>query len=103
MVISKTAHATNKSVYEGIPKVSQKIAVRRMKLAGHCQRHQELPAGKLVLWEPKHGHRSRGRLAQTYVDLLRNDVGLQETSEIVRCTENRDDWKEQWNARLWTT
>ena len=38
--ISRTAHATNKSVYEGIPKVSQKIAVRRMKLAGHCQRHQ---------------------------------------------------------------
>ena len=42
--ISKTAHATNKSVYEGIPRVSQKIAARRMKLAGHCQRHKELLA-----------------------------------------------------------
>ena len=26
-----------------------------MRLAGHCQRHQELPASKLVLWEPTLG------------------------------------------------
>ena len=47
--IRKTAHVTNKSLYGGMPKVSQRIAARRMKLAGHCQRHQELPAGRLVL------------------------------------------------------
>ena len=73
--ISKTAHATNKSLYEGIPRVSQKIAARRMKLAGHCQRHQELPAGRLVLWEPMHGHQSRGRPTPTYVNVLRDDAG----------------------------
>ena len=101
--ISKTAHATNKSLYEGIPRVSHKIAARRMKLAGHCQRHQELPAGRLVLWEPTHGHRSRGRPTPSYVKILRDDAGAETTSELARCTENRDDWKQRWKARLWTT
>ena len=32
-----------------LPNVSKKIAVRRMRLAGHCHRHQELPTRKLVL------------------------------------------------------
>ena len=30
----------------------------------------------LLLWEPKHGARKRGRPATTYVDQLRNDTGL---------------------------
>ena len=118
--ISKTAHATNKSLYGGMPRVSQRIAARRMKLAGHCQRHQELPAGRLVLWEPTHGHRSRGRPAPTYVDLLKDDVlpkddagtpGTRQTrtrqtldtSVLARCMENRDDWRKRWKARLRTT
>ena len=101
--ISKTAHATNKSLYEGIPRVSQKIAARRMKLAGHCQRHQELPAGRLVLWEPTHRHRWRGRPTLTYVDVLKSDAGAQNTRELARCTENRDDWRRRWKARLRTT
>ena len=101
--INKSAHVTNESLYEGIPKVSEKIATRRMRLAGHCQRHQELPASKLVLWEPKHGKRSLGRPAITYVDVLKEDVGTQNTNELARCMENRDDWKQRWRARLRTT
>ena len=101
--INRSAHVTNSSLYEGIPKVSEKIATRRMRLAGHCQRHQELPASKLVLWEPTHGHRSRGRPTKTYVDILKEDVGTQNTNELARCMENRDDWKQRWRARLRTT
>ena len=54
--ISKSAHVTNENLYGGIFRVSNKIAARRMRLLGHCQRDQELPASKLVLWEPTHGH-----------------------------------------------
>ena len=50
-------HITNEQLYSGLPRISDRVAARRMKLAGHCYRHQELPASKLVLWEPKHGHR----------------------------------------------
>ena len=83
----------NQTLYEGMPRVSDKVAARRMRLAGHCQRLQELPASKLVLWEPTHGHRSRGGQTLTYVDVLKKDVGAQSTSELAGCMENRDDWK----------
>ena len=101
--ISKNAHVTNRILYKGIPRVSDKIAVRRMRLAGHCQRHQELPASKLVLWEPTHGHRSRGRPALTYVDILKKDAGAQSTKELARRMENRDHWKQRRKARPTTT
>ena len=90
--ISKSAHVTNENLYAGIFRVSNKIAARRMRVVGHCQRHQELPA-KVVLWEPTHGHWSRGRPTLTYVDVLKNDTGAQSTHELARCMENRDDWK----------
>ena len=101
--IGKSEHVANRVLYEGVPRVSEKIAVRRMKLAGHCQRHRELPASKVVLWEPTHGRRSRGRPKLTYVDILKKDVGAQSTDELARCMENRDDWKRRWKACLRTT
>merc|ERR1712082_299075 len=74
--ISKSEHVSNNTLYEGIKKASDKVAARRMRLAGHCHRHQELPARHLVLWEPTHGHRSRGRPTWTYVDILKKDAGV---------------------------
>lgn len=44
--INKSVHVNNRILYGGIPMVSEKIDVRRMRLAGHCQRHQEMPARK---------------------------------------------------------
>ena len=61
--IDRSAHTSNKDLYRGRPKLSSKIAAKKMRLAGHCHRHkEELPAGKLVLWEPtpSQGHRSQG-------------------------------------------
>ena len=96
-------HITNKQLYGKLPNVSKKIAVRKMRLAGHCHRHQELPTRKLVLWEPTHGRRSAGRPKPTYVDVLKKDAGAESTNELARCMENRDDWKRRWRARLRTT
>ena len=45
-------HRTNAEVYEELPLLGNKIAARRMKLAGHCHRHPELAASDLVLWQP---------------------------------------------------
>ena len=101
--INKSAHVTNRILYRGIPRVSEKIAVRRMRLSGHCQRHGELSASELVLWEPTHGRRSRGRPTLTYVDILKKDAGAQSTKELAGCMKNRDDWKRRWKARLRTT
>ena len=72
-----------------------------MRLAGHCQRHQELPASKLVLWEPTHGHRSRGRPTLTYVDVLKKDSGAQSNSELAGCMEmTGSNDGESWNMQV---
>ena len=42
-----------------VPRVSSKIQARRMRLAGHIQRHDDLAAHQLLLWEPSHGTRGR--------------------------------------------
>lgn len=42
--------------------VRQRIEFRRRGFAGHCHRHFELPASKLVLWRPAYGHLRPGRL-----------------------------------------
>ncbi len=33
---------TNVTLYGGLPKLSDKISARRLRLAGHCQRHPDL-------------------------------------------------------------
>ena len=88
--INQNEQVTNKHLCGGgggvgLSRVSEKIAVRRMRLAGHCQRHRELPTSKLVLWEPTHGYRSRGRSTQTYVDVVKKDAGVESTGELTRC------------------
>ena len=74
-------------------------------MAGHCHRHNELPAGKLVLWEPtsRQGHRSRGGVVKTFVDILKTDARVETVEEIAKCMEDRDDWRDRWDIRLWTT
>ena len=74
--ISWKAKLTNTQLYGELPPVSSKVAYRRMLIAGHCVRHKEEEASKLVLWEPTQGHRNRGRKTVTYIDTLKEDTGL---------------------------
>jgi len=43
---------TNEDLYGNLPRISNKIRERRLRLAGHCVRHSELEVSNLVLWEP---------------------------------------------------
>ena len=54
-------YRTNAEVYEELPLLGNKIATRRMKLAGHCYQHPELAASDLVLWQPKQSLKTRKR------------------------------------------
>ena len=60
-------HITNEQIYGDLKPVTEKIQRRRLKLAGHCVRHREEAAGKVVLWEPAHGNQKRGRPATSYI------------------------------------
>ena len=91
--VSWEDHMNNVDLYDDLPRVTDKIRGRRMKLAGHCVRHPELVASGLILWEPKHGTRGRGRPAATYIDTLRRDTGLSRTDEIHTLMMNRDQWR----------
>ena len=68
--ISWQSFARNEELYGTRPRIFDKAAWRRLGLAGHCFKRQELLAGELVLWEPSHGHRGRGRPSATIVDTL---------------------------------
>ena len=48
--ISWRSHTSNTNLYQDLPKITTKIK-RRMRLAGHCSRHPEEVAHKLVFWQ----------------------------------------------------
>ena len=64
MSISYKDHVTNVELYGNLPQVTSKIQLRRMRLAGHCWRHKEEVASKLVLWEPLDGSEVDGSRKQ---------------------------------------
>ena len=49
--VSRKDHMTNQELYGDLPKIPDKTAVRRMRLAGHCLRHPEEIASQLVMWQ----------------------------------------------------
>lgn len=86
-------HILNKDLYAGMPKVSEKIRKRRMGIAGHSVRHQELTATQLILWEPSQGKRKPGRGRTTYIDVLKRDTGISVTDELRTLMLNRVEWR----------
>ena len=95
-----SAHITNEKLYGKLPPVCSKIASRRLQLAGHCYRHPELSAQKLILWEPSHGQRGRGRPRTNYVDTLKRDTGAANVKELASLMEERTVWRKHVGSRL---
>ena len=76
------AHDQPCGLWQPVTRVSSKIQERRMRLAGHIHRHEDLVAQELLLWEPTQGVRGRGRPALTIVDTLKSDTELDSTVDI---------------------
>ena len=81
------------SLYGNLPRSSNKIRERRLRIAGHCVRHSELEVSNLVLWEPTQGKFNRGSQRLTYVDRLRKDTGLQTTAELKTLMKDKCEWR----------
>jgi len=75
-------HMKNRELYGSFSRVSETIRAIRLRLAGHCARHNEETASKVLLWEPQHGHPNRGRPRTTYTNTIKADTGLDNTKEI---------------------
>ena len=87
-------HMNNQELYGSLPRVSEKIRVRRLRLAVHCARHNEEIASKALLWEPQHGHPNRGRPRTTYIDTIKADTILDNTKEIRDAMLDQVVWKD---------
>ena len=92
--VSWKERKTNLELYRNLPLVSEKIRERRMRLAGHCMRHGDEIAEKLVLWSSNDGKRSRGRPAITYIDNLLDDTGLDNIEELQMVMQDRQSWSQ---------
>ena len=91
--ISWRSHTTNRLLYGDLPPVSLKVQQRRMRLAGHCMRHREEEASKLVLWTPADGHTNRGRRRMTFIDNLLQDTGLESVEDLQAVMQDRKNWR----------
>ena len=91
--ISWKDHLTNNQLYSKMERVTTKIKVRRLSMAGHCVRHPELAVNPLVLWEPTHGRAARGRTRLTYTELMKRETGCTNTEELMTAMTNRDVWR----------
>ena len=98
-----SSHTTNEQLSGKLPLLSDKIAARRLQLAGHCFRHPEFSTQKVVLWEPTHGQRSRGRPRTTFVDTLKKDTGAISTTELAALMSDRDVWRQHVRSRRLAT
>ena len=61
-------HIPNIDLYGNFPTVGDKVAARRMSLVGHFIRHPDPSTKKVLLWEPTHRHRKRGRHFPEYLE-----------------------------------
>ena len=93
---------TNKEFYGNLPPVSSKVGFRRLKLAGHCVRHPEEEASKLVLWQPIRGRMNMARPAVTYIHNLKSDTSLESAEELrtAMLTLDRETWKRRALVRI---
>ena len=85
-------HITNQQLYGKIPKLSTTICRRRLRFSGHCFRSKNEIIHKVILWEPKHGKRYRGRPYTTYIDTIENDTGIKREN-LPAVMEDRNQWK----------
>ena len=93
--VSWKDHLTNEKLYGDLPKVSTKVRQRRMRLAGHCIRHNEEISNKLVLWEPTEGRTRRGRRRFTFIDALLEDTGMDNVQELNTIMQDRKEWRDR--------
>ena len=90
--ISWKQHLTNTLLYGGIPPLTETIKHRRLKFVAHCWRRREEVVHQVLLWEPVHGKRGRGRPCRTYVQQLLEDTNL-ERNHVEEMMEDRVVWR----------
>ena len=90
--VSWKEHLTNKELYGKTPKVTSSIREQRLRFTGHGWRSKKELICDVLLWLPKHGKRSNGRPAKTFVDQLVDDTECN-VDELMNAMNDRDEQK----------
>ena len=90
--VSWKDHIPNRDLYQDLFPITEVIKERRLRFSGHCWRSKSELASKLILWDPSHGKRSRGRPATICIDQLEEYTGL-ERNELPKLMDDRLYWK----------
>ena len=88
---------TNEVLYVGLPRISTTIRKRCLRFSGHCWRSKNEAVNDLVLWEPKHGKRSVGGQARTFVDQLEADTEVPRDC-LLAAKDDRVGWRKRYNG-----
>ena len=83
---------TNEERYGHLDPISNIIRTRRLRFIGHAWRRPEETIHQLLLWEPKHGKRSRGRPRATFMEQLYRDTNLRK-EELTTAMQDREKWR----------
>ena len=83
-------------MHKRIPMVKETIRKQRMRFAVLCWRADNELAITVLLWQPQHGQRSRGRPANTYIDQLVEDTDCI-FDELPNAMNDRDGWRKRVN------
>ena len=89
--ISWNSHTTNQELYGELPRITSVIRNRRLALAGHVMRHDEI-AAKVLLWKPEEKRRV-GRPSLTIKSIIEEDTGLKD-NELFNVMQDRVVWKD---------
>ena len=89
----------NKVLYKDIPPIAETIRQRRLRFAGHCWRKKDEVVHKLLLWNPNHGNRGRGRPRKSYTKQLAEDTGL-DLQQLPAAMDDKEGWRKLVMWRL---
>ena len=88
--VPPNARISNKCLYEKLPPISSIVRRRRLALAGHVARRNEL-ASRLLMWSPD-SKKKVGRPSTTLKSIIMEDTGLTK-NELLNIWQDRDAWK----------
>jgi len=91
--VSWREHRTNESLYGDLGPITGVIKTRRLGFMGHVWRRDQAEAlHQLLLWEPAHGRRTRGRPRATFLDRVCMDTNLRK-DELAKAMLDRVEWR----------
>ena len=88
--ISWREHKTKEQIYGDIPPISDTVAQRRVRLAGHCYRAKDQVISDVICWRLPCPN--RGRRPLNYIDVIGRDTQY-EIEDLPNIMRDKEYWR----------